>query len=85
MLCVFVLQVSPDEKPYDTQVPQWLNIYCSVHFLFALYGSQELAKMSKNGLPYLTVLVVVAYLMFAMTNFGLMFDLRYGPMMYAIS
>lgn len=72
----FPLQVSPDEKPYDKSVPRWLNVYCSVHFLLVLYGSDELARMSKLGLPYLTVLAVVTYLIFAMTNFGLMFDLK---------
>ena len=69
--------MSPDEKPYRTFVPKWLNAYCAVHFSLVLYGSDKLAMLSKNGLPYLTVLAVVAYLMFAMTNFGLMFDLRY--------
>ena len=69
-------QVSPDEKPYDKAVPLWLSVYVSVHFMLVLYGSDELARMSKKGLPYLTALAVVAYLVFAMTNFGLMFDLK---------
>ena len=74
---MFQLQVSLDEQSYDVAVPLWLNVYCAGHFVLVLYGSNELAMMSKAGLPYLTVLAVVAYLMFAMTNFGLMFDRRY--------
>ena len=71
------MQVSGDEVPYDTVVPPWVSVYCSVHFLLVLYGSNEIARLSRNGLPYLTVLAVVAYLIFALTNFGLIFDLRY--------
>ena len=70
------MQISGDEPPYDTVVPLWVSVYCSVHFLLVLYGSNEIARLSRNGLPYLTVLAVVAYLIFALTNFGLIFDLR---------
>lgn len=71
------MQVSGDEPPHDTVVPVWASIYCSVHFVLVLYGSNEVARLSKSGLPYLTVVAVVAYLIFALTNFGLIFDLRY--------
>ena len=77
MLCCCV-QISGDEAPYDRAVPLWLNVYCSVHFLVVLYASNEVARLSKSGAPYLIVLALVCYVIFALTNFGLIFDLRYS-------
>ena len=71
------MQISGDEPPYDTVVPLWVSVYCSVHFLLVIHGSNELARLSRTGLPYFTVVAIVAYLIFALTNFGLIFDLRY--------
>jgi hypothetical protein len=71
------VQISGDEPPYDTVVPLWVSVYCSVHFLLVIHGSNEIARLSRNGLPYLTVVAIAAYLIFALTNFGLIFDLRY--------
>lgn len=53
----------------------WLKIYCVVQFTLVLYASDVLPKIS-NSLPYLVVLVCLAYLFLALTNFGLMFDCR---------
>lgn len=76
------MQIFGDEAPYDTEVPLWVNLYCSIHFLLTVYGSNEIARLSRKDLPYLTVLAVVAYLIFALTNFGLIFDQRYNMLPY---
>ena len=79
VICVLLLvQISGDEPRYDTVVPLWVSIYCSVHFLLVVHGFNELARLSQIGLPYLTVVAIVAYLIFALNNFGLIFDLRYS-------
>ena len=70
------MQVSPDDKPYDRAVPSWLSAYCLVHFALVLAWITELGKVNST-LPYFTVLGLVLFLMFSITNFGLMFDCRY--------
>lgn len=70
-----VLQVSPDEKPYNRVIPKWLNIYVVVHFLLVVIWITELGLV-KSKLPYFTVLGLVLFMLLSLTNFGLMFDSR---------
>ena len=67
-------QFSP-EKPYDPPVPNWLKMYCTIHFFLVLYWTYKLG-MVKTMLPYFTVLALVLYMILSLTNFGLMFDCR---------
>ena len=69
------LQISSDEKPYDCEIPLWLNIYSVVHFTLILYWIVELGVI-KNDLPYFSVVALALYFIFSLTNFGLMFDCR---------
>ena len=54
---VLHLQVSQDEKPYDSVIPLWLKMYCIVHFLLVLHWTQELGTI-KSTLPYFTALAL---------------------------
>ncbi len=72
---VIIMQVSPDEKPYDPDIPLWLSSYCVAHFLLLVYWYNELGVV-KNDLPYLTLMAVSVYLVFSMITFGMLYDRR---------
>lgn len=43
-----MVQVSPaTTKPYDRAVPTWLQLYCVIHFVLVLYGTDELGRAYK--------------------------------------
>lgn len=70
-------EISPQLKSrFGKPTSWWLTNYCIVHFTLVLYLSLELDKLKAMQVPYLVSLVIIGYLMFSLTNFGLMFDLR---------
>eukprot|EP00731_Ephydatia_muelleri_P036402 Em0248g4a len=66
---------SATTKPYDKAVPRWLKLYCVVHFVLVLYGSNELGRTYKT-MPFMVSIPLIAYFTFSLTCFGLMFDLN---------
>ena len=52
-----VVQVSPDEKPYDATVPFWLNVYVAVHFVILLIIARVIGEIHRvrftSILPFL--------------------------------
>ena len=69
-------QVSPATiKPYDRAVPTWLQLYCVIHFVLVLYGTDELGRAYKT-MPYMVSIPLIVYFIFSLTCFGLMFDLN---------
>jgi alkylglycerol monooxygenase len=68
-------QVSPDEKPYDTAVPTWLNVYIVIHFTIILILSRALVEVRTNLHPVVLV-GIVAFFVFSLTCMGLFLDHR---------
>jgi hypothetical protein len=66
-------QVSPDEKPYDTTVPFWLNVYVAIHFVILLIIARVVGEIHM-GLPWLQTVALVSYCMFSLTCLGLFLE-----------
>ena len=52
-----VVQVFPDEKPYDATVPFWLNVYVAIHFVILLIIARVIGEIHRVSftsiLPFL--------------------------------
>lgn len=70
-------QVETPVRKYNTDIPSWLSVYVSVHFVLFLVGYQEL--MARHGmLSQTAVLLSVVYCFLNLSCFGRILDKSSG-------
>ncbi|XP_053570089.1 alkylglycerol monooxygenase [Bombina bombina] len=66
-------KVTGKEKPYDPQLPMYLQIYATIHFILMLGVYQHMFE-AKLMLTQITLLLRIGYILLALTSLGFILE-----------